>query len=167
MINTPTSVIDRINKMGEDEKQPDGIEFMSDGVLLFKDLYLNSDDNDDDSMASDDNFKPDKEYKEKFQEELKFRKEGLNSDDVQDDHFQDALQQHSNEDEQDDIPNANDYDTLPNLDIDDSSISTTNSGVGTIEASVSSDETLNSEVGTINEDEPKSQEWGRKKMNIQ
>ena len=50
--------------MGQDEKQPDGIEFMSDGVLLFTDLYLNSDDNDDDSMASDDSFKPDKEYEE-------------------------------------------------------------------------------------------------------
>ena len=46
MINTPTLVIDRINKMGEDEKQPDGIEFMSDGILLFKDLYLNSNGND-------------------------------------------------------------------------------------------------------------------------
>ena len=72
MINTPTSVINKINKMGEDEKQPDGIEFMSDGVLLFKDLYQNSDDNDDDSMASDDSFKPDKEYEEEFQIELKF-----------------------------------------------------------------------------------------------
>ena len=141
MINTPTSVIDRINKMGEDEKQPDGIEFMSDGVLLFKDLYLNSDDNDDDSMASDESFKPDKEHEEEFQKELKFRKEGLNSNDVQDDHFQDALQQHNDEDQQDDIPNANDYNTLPDLDTDDSSISTTNSGVGITEASVSSDET--------------------------
>ena len=104
MINTPTSVIDRINKMGEDEKQPDGIEFMSDRVLLFKDLYLNSDDNDDDSMASDESFKPDKEHEEEFQKELKFRKEGLNSNDVQDDHFQDALQQHNDDDQQDDIP---------------------------------------------------------------
>ena len=72
MINTPTSVIDRINKMGEDEKQPDGVEFMSDGVPQFKGLYLNSNDNDDDSMASDDSFKPDKEYEEEFQKELKF-----------------------------------------------------------------------------------------------
>ena len=108
MINTPTSVIDRINKMGEDEKQPDGIEFMSDGVLLFKDLYLNSNGNDDDSMASDDSFKLGKEYEEEFQKELKLQKEGLNSDDVQDYCIQDALQHHKNEDQQDDIPNAND-----------------------------------------------------------
>ena len=82
MINTQTLVIDRVNKMGEGEKQLDGIEFMSDSVLLFKDLYLNSYDYDNDSMASNDSFKLDKEYEEEFEKEHKFRKEGLNSDNV-------------------------------------------------------------------------------------
>ena len=53
MVNTPTSVIDRVNKMTKVEKQPDGIQFISNGVLLFKNLYLNS-------------FKPDKEYEEEY-----------------------------------------------------------------------------------------------------
>lgn len=61
-VGTSSSVIDRIKKMTRDEKQPNGIHFLSYSVLLFKDLELNKD-CDDDSNISDDNFVPDDEHK--------------------------------------------------------------------------------------------------------
>ena len=48
------------------------------------------------------------------------------------------------------------YDTTPDLDTNDSSISTTNSGVGTVDGSVCSDETSYSGVRTVNEYEHES-----------
>lgn len=45
-------------------------------------------------MHSDDNFKPDDEYKEEFQKELRVQQQIITSSKVQDDHFQNTLEQH-------------------------------------------------------------------------
>lgn len=88
VIPTPTTIIDRVNAMGEAEQQPDGIHFSGiDGKITIHDLDLDKGDNDTDSNASDDDFQLDDEHQKKFDNEAKVQGQGLASDENQDDHF--------------------------------------------------------------------------------
>ena len=56
---------------------------------------LNRDDNDDDSNASDEIFKHDNKYQKESDNELKRREQGLTTNETQDEHFQNPIQQHN------------------------------------------------------------------------
>lgn len=53
--------------MGHDKKQPYRVHFLSDGIILFRDLELTSNTDDDDSNASNNDFVPDKGCEKIFQ----------------------------------------------------------------------------------------------------
>jgi hypothetical protein len=97
IIPTTEAVINTVNDIGEQEEQPEGIEFsdMHGGITL-QDFADN--DNDEDSNASDDDFEPDKEYQEDVDNEIALEEEagdvGNDDPDSQEDYFQNPIQQH-------------------------------------------------------------------------
>ena len=98
IIPTNDAMINAVNDVGEQECQPEGIEFSDiNGRITLEDFTANDDD--DDSNASDDDFKLDKEYEDEAQDELDLEEEegilGTNDPDSQEDHFQTAIQQHN------------------------------------------------------------------------
>ena len=95
VIPTPVSVTNRVNEMGEDEDQPEGIRFSNrDSRVTINDLDLNMDDDDNDSNASDESFKHDEEYQKEFDNEEKKGDEDLNTDESEEDYFNLSFQQH-------------------------------------------------------------------------
>jgi hypothetical protein len=69
IIPTNDAMIKAVNDVGEQECQPEGIEFSDiNGRITLEDFTANDDD--DDSNASDDDFKLDKEYEDEAQNEL-------------------------------------------------------------------------------------------------
>jgi hypothetical protein len=99
IIPTSESNIRTVNDIGEQEGQPEGIQFSNlNGEVTLQDFAEN--DNDEDSNASDDDFKIDDEYKEEMSSEVALEEEGSvfgNDDpDAQEDYFQTPIQQHEN-----------------------------------------------------------------------
>jgi hypothetical protein len=100
VIPTSNANIDTVNNIGEQDNQPEGIQFsdMHGGITL-QDFAEN--DNDEDSNASDDDFKMDEEYKEEMADEIALEKEegsvGNDDPDSQEDYFQNPIQQHHTE----------------------------------------------------------------------
>jgi hypothetical protein len=69
-ISTTDAIIETVNSIGEQENQPEGIEFSDmNGRITLKDFAAN--DNDDDSNASDNDFKMDEEYQNEIDNEIK------------------------------------------------------------------------------------------------
>jgi hypothetical protein len=97
-IPTTDGMINIVNNIAEQEAQPEGIEFSDmHGRITLQDFAAN--DNNDDSNASDDDFKVDEEYKEEVVNELALDKEegsvGNDDPDLQEDYFQNPIQQHN------------------------------------------------------------------------
>jgi hypothetical protein len=97
-IPTTDDMIDTVNDIAEQEAQPEGIEFSDmHGRITLQDFAAN--DNDDDSNASDNDFKLDEEYKEEVDNEIALDKEegsvGNDDPDLQEDYFQNPIQQHN------------------------------------------------------------------------
>jgi hypothetical protein len=97
VIPTSEATIETINDIGEQESQPEGIEFSDlNGRITLQDFADN--DNDDDSNASDADFKIDEEYKEEEKDEIALEEEegSVGNDDPhsQEDYFQNPIQQH-------------------------------------------------------------------------
>jgi hypothetical protein len=98
IIPTSEATIQTVNDIGEQEQQPDGIEFSDiNGRITLQDFAEN--DNDDDSNASDDDFDIDEEHEEEERAESALEEdEGILEDvdpDSQEDHFQTPIQQHN------------------------------------------------------------------------
>jgi hypothetical protein len=101
-IPTTEAIITTVNDIGEGERQPEGIEFSDmHGRITLADFAAN--DNDDDSNASDDDFKMDEEYQDELKNDIILdKREGIvgNDDpDSQEDYFQTPIQQHNNDEE--------------------------------------------------------------------
>jgi hypothetical protein len=101
-IPTTEAIITTVNDIGEGENQPEGIEFSDmHGRITLADFAAN--DNDDNSNASDDDFKMDEEYQDELKNDIVLeQREGIigNDDpDSQEDYFQNPIQQHNNGDE--------------------------------------------------------------------
>ena len=107
-IPTTDAVINTVNNIGEQERQPEGIEFADiNGRITLDDFAAN--DNDDDSNASDTDFKVDQEYQDELEKEKRLEmkdntandadpdSKGFGSDDPnsQADFFQNPIQQHN------------------------------------------------------------------------
>ena len=107
-IPTSQSNIQAVNDIGEQERQPEGIEFSDiNGRITIHDLA----DNDDDSNASDDDFKIDEEYQDEIEKERKLEEKDTPDNDAdpdskefgdvepdsQNDYFQNPIQQHNRE----------------------------------------------------------------------
>jgi hypothetical protein len=68
VIPTTEATIETVNNIGEQEDQPEGIQFSDmHGRITLQDFAAN--DNDDDSNASDDDFKMDEEYQDEVNNE--------------------------------------------------------------------------------------------------
>jgi hypothetical protein len=98
IIPTSEATIITVNNIGEEEKQPEGIEFSDlNGRITLQDFAEN--DNDEDSNASDDDFAIDEEYKEEVEDEIALEEEegiiGNDDPDSQEDYFQTPIQQHN------------------------------------------------------------------------
>jgi hypothetical protein len=98
IIPTTDAVIETVNDIGEQEEQPEGIEFSNiNGEITLQDFADN--DNDEDSNASDDDFQLVKEYQEEVDDEIALEKEegevGNDNPDSQEDYFQTPIQQHN------------------------------------------------------------------------
>jgi hypothetical protein len=98
IIPTTEATIKTVNDIGEQENQPEGIEFSDmHGRITLQDFAAN--DNDDDSNASDDDFKMDEEYQDEIDEEVVLEEEdgsvGNDDPDLQEDYFQNPIQQHN------------------------------------------------------------------------
>jgi hypothetical protein len=97
-IPTTAAAIQTVNYIGEQESQPEGIKFsdLNDRITL-QDFAEN--DKDEDSNASDDDFKLDDEYQEEVDNEIALEEKegsiGNNDPDSQEDYFQTAIQQHN------------------------------------------------------------------------
>ena len=89
IIPTPTTIFDRINKMGKSEKQSEGVQFTKkDGKVIIRDLDLNlDDDDDDDSNASDESFVNNQEYQDKHDKEEENIFDDLATEEAQETHF--------------------------------------------------------------------------------
>jgi hypothetical protein len=90
-ISTTETTIEPVNAIGEQEGQPEGIQFSDmNGNIILQDFAEN--DNDEDSNASDDDFKLDEEYQEEIDNEITLDEEegsiGNNNPDSQEDYFQ-------------------------------------------------------------------------------
>jgi hypothetical protein len=88
-----------VNNVGEQENQPEGIELSDrNGKVTLQDFAEHA--NDDDSNASDDDFKMDKEYQDEIDNEIAMEEEdsiiGNDDPDIQEDYFQTPIQQHDN-----------------------------------------------------------------------
>jgi hypothetical protein len=89
-----------VNDIGEQESQPEGIEFSDlNGRITLQDFADN--DNDDDSNASDEDFKMDDECNDEVAGEIALEEEdgsiGNDGPDSQEDYFQNPIQQHNND----------------------------------------------------------------------
>jgi hypothetical protein len=89
-----------VNDIGEQESQPEGIEFSDlNGRITLQDFADNDDD--DDSNASDEDFKLDDEYNDEVADEIALEEEdesvGNDDPDSQEDYFQNPIQQHNND----------------------------------------------------------------------
>jgi hypothetical protein len=96
-ISTSEATKKIVNDIGNEEQQPEGIEFSNmNGCVTLQDFADNA--NDEDSNASDDNFALDEEYKNEMLDEAKLEMQegivGNNDPDLQDDYFQNPIQQH-------------------------------------------------------------------------
>jgi hypothetical protein len=91
-------MINIVNNIAEQEAQPEGIEFSDmHGRIALQDFANNA--NEDDSNASDNDFKLDEEYQEEVDNEIALEKEegsvGNDDPDLQEDYFhQNPVQQH-------------------------------------------------------------------------
>jgi hypothetical protein len=99
IIPTSESNIRTVNDIGEQESQPEGIQFSNlNGEVTLQDFAEN--DNNEDSNASDDDFKINDEYKEEMANEVALEEEesvvGNDDPDAQEDYFQTPIQQHEN-----------------------------------------------------------------------
>jgi hypothetical protein len=97
-IPTTDAIIETVNNIGEQENQPEGIEFSDmNGRITLQDFAANE--NDDDSNASDNDFKMDEEYQNEIDNEIKLEKEegiiGNDDPDSKEDYFQNPIQQHN------------------------------------------------------------------------
>jgi hypothetical protein len=97
-IPTTDDMIDTVNNIAEQESQPEGVEFSNmHGRITLEDFAAN--DNNEDSNASDNDFKLDEEYKEEVDNEITLDKKegsvGNDDPDLQEDYFQNPIQQHS------------------------------------------------------------------------
>jgi hypothetical protein len=98
IIPTNESTIKAVNDIGEQEAQPEGIEFSDiNGRVTLQDFA--TEDNDEDSNASDEDFELDQEYDNEEMKEIELEEEeGIISNvdpDSQEDHFQTPIQQHN------------------------------------------------------------------------
>jgi hypothetical protein len=98
LIPTTKATIETVNTIGEQEGQPEGIQFSDmNGNITLQDFAEN--DNDEDSNASDDDFKLDEEYQEEVDNEITLDAEegsiGNDDPDSQEDYFQTPIQQHN------------------------------------------------------------------------
>jgi hypothetical protein len=90
IIPTTDAVIKIENDIGEQEEQPEGIEFSNiKGEITLQDFADNG--NDEDSNASDDGFQLDEEYQEEVDSEIALEKEegevDIDDPDSQEDYF--------------------------------------------------------------------------------
>jgi hypothetical protein len=97
-IPTTDYIINIVNNIAEQEAQPEGIEFSDmHGRITLQDFAANG--YDEDSNASDDDFKLDEEYKEEVDNDIALDKEegsvGNDDPDLQEDYFQNPIQQHN------------------------------------------------------------------------
>jgi hypothetical protein len=122
IIPTTEAMINTVNEIGEQERQPEGIEFADINGRVTLDDFAANVINDDDSNASDIDFKMDEEYREELEKELKLEAKektvdesdpdskqfGGDSDvpDSQIDFFQNPIQQHNRDtlNENEDVP---------------------------------------------------------------
>ncbi|OEU10829.1 hypothetical protein FRACYDRAFT_246701 [Fragilariopsis cylindrus CCMP1102] len=109
IIPTTEALINTVNEIAEQEKQPEGIEFADINGRVTLDDFAANVINDDDSNASDIDFKMDEEYREELKKELKLEakdktvdesdpdSKGFGGDepDSQIDFFQNPIQQHN------------------------------------------------------------------------
>jgi hypothetical protein len=98
VIPTSEAAVKIANDIGEQENQPEGVEFSDmNGRITLQDFADNA--NDDDSNASDDDFVLDKEYKQEEKEDNALdAEEGIIGDDdpdLQEVYFQTVIQQHN------------------------------------------------------------------------
>jgi hypothetical protein len=98
VIPTSEAAIKIINDIGEQENQPEGIEFSDmNGRITLQDFADNA--NDDGSNASDDDFVIDEEYKQEEKDDNALDAEegiiGGDDPDSQEEYFQTAIQQHN------------------------------------------------------------------------
>jgi hypothetical protein len=98
VIPSSEAAIKIVNDIGEQENQPEGIEFSDmNGRITLQDLAANE--VDDDSNASDDDFEIDEEYETEAQDEIEIEEEegifGGDDPDSQEEHFQTPIQQHN------------------------------------------------------------------------
>jgi hypothetical protein len=101
IIPTSEANMKTVNDIGEQERQPEGIEFLDlNGRITLQDFTGGCGD-DNDSNASDDDFKIDEEYKEEMKDEVLLEEEegiiGNDDPDSQEDYFQNPIQQHNTE----------------------------------------------------------------------
>jgi hypothetical protein len=101
VIPTSEATIKTVNVIGEQESQPEGIEFSDlNGRITLQYFADNDNDNDEDSNASDEVFKIDEEYKDEVNDEVALEEEngsvGNDDPDSQEDYFQTPIQQHEN-----------------------------------------------------------------------
>jgi hypothetical protein len=98
IIPTTDAIINTVNHIGEQENQLEGMEFSGiNGRITLQDFAAN--DNDEDSNASDDDFKMDEGYQKEIDDEIKLEREegivGNDDPDSQEDYFQNPIQQHN------------------------------------------------------------------------
>jgi hypothetical protein len=137
VIPTSEATMKTVNDIGEQESQPEGIEFSDlNGRITLQDFADN--DNDDDSNASDEDFKLDDEYNDEVADDIALEKEdgsvGNDDPDSQEDYSQNPIQQHNNDVVNNNkpiseiIPGNNRRNTLPVLMLS-NSVTPANSGV--------------------------------------
>jgi hypothetical protein len=99
IIPTNEATIKTVDDIGEQESQPEGIEFsdMNGRITVHDFAEANADD--DDSNASDEDFKMDQEYEDEMDNEIAIEEEdgfiGNDDPDSQRDYFQTPIQQHN------------------------------------------------------------------------
>jgi hypothetical protein len=97
VIPTSEATIKMVDDVGEQESQPVGIEFSDlNGRITLQDFADN--DNDEDSNASNDDFKIDEDYEDEVEDEIALEEEdgsvGNDDPDSQEDYFQTPIRQH-------------------------------------------------------------------------
>jgi hypothetical protein len=100
VIPTNDATIKVVNDIGEQESQPEGIEFSDiNGRITLQD-FADGFGDDDDSNASDDDFEIDQTYQDEMDKEILIEEEegifGNDDPDSQEDYFQSPIQQHNN-----------------------------------------------------------------------
>jgi hypothetical protein len=121
IIPTTDAIIKTVNDMAEQEQQPEGIEFsdMNGGITLQD--FAEGVGDDDDSNASDEDFKIDQEYQDEIDNEIKLDNQEVNTDDAdpdspgfgsdepdsQIDYFQNPIQKHNRDVQDNNEPTSN------------------------------------------------------------